>query len=511
MPRDEIEAALSKLHAERGKELRKAIDLIRQSDRDELLFLLIHQTHLVAVIAQWQNEGMVLELTALSSLTEDSYAYATQLVYKFGSARPHVAVDSNDYQLLVEICRFINNNFELEQFVRHRPFQRSGERGERFRVDLKAGMADPVAKKLTDYGSRHNCDMALRYADRVDLAALIRDLFPPNFDAEFLNLFGLTTVEVSNFYTALQSKIAENIIDATKSMPTLEGDRIDATSPEGLRAARYCYTLDYDKFLSQFGSRKSAYRKFFMALSLNREHVDENELRYFGIWRRPLLRLDRSTFTVSPELFGPSIQIGLHYRLLESSLTCDSYQAKRAGQFQARVERVLESLGMRIVGRNILAKLGKQEIGDVDILADDKERYYNVECKGVSLPLQVYFHDMEYIRDVHLPYLQKTKGWEPKVLARERWLEANRTALSLTPGKAIASLILTDSPEVLSHFSPTLCLSVREFPLWYGEVEKQSRFIHFDEFQTEVLDKQVWTSTAQSRKALADYYEIQFE
>jgi hypothetical protein len=139
------------------------------------------------------------------------------------------------------------------------------------------------------------------------------------------------------------------------------------------------------------------------------------------VWRNPILRLDRKYFTVSPELLTFWPNIGLHYSLLENPLTKDSYQAKRATQFQFRVENSFRAAGLHIIARNIDAKLGQRDIGDIDILAEDAARYFNIECKGAMLPLQVYFHDLDYIRDVHLPYLRDVKGWERKVLASSLW------------------------------------------------------------------------------------------
>lgn len=509
MTQQEIDSALEKLQAERRKALQEASAIISRNDRDELLFLLIHQKHLVRVMSQSNVLGRELETKALCGLAEDAYAYAIQLVYKLGAHRSGVLIE--DYHRLVEISRFVNNDFELEHFLRYFPFQRVGSRLQNFRIELKSVLADPTMSRIMEYGARHNCDMALRHVEGVRIHELIRDLFPPSFDAEFTQSFGLTTQEVSDFYTALETDVASRITQAIEKMPKLGENLVDATSMESFKVARLVYTLPYDKFISRFGARKQTFRNFLLKLSLNRDNVDEYELRYFAIWRRPFLRLDRKYFTFSPELLGPSVNIGLHYHLLENPSTSDSYRAKRAVQFQARVERVLEGNGLRILDRNVKAKYGKQEIGDIDILVEDADRYYNVECKGVALPLLVYFHDFEYIRDVHLPYLQNKKAWETKVIDRERWLDTKRSSLGLSPQKPLTSLIISDSPEVISHFATTLCLSIREFPHWYSAVREHQRIIGFDEFLSEVLQKRVWVSTDDSRSSISEYLGVDFE
>jgi hypothetical protein len=195
---------------------------------------------------------------------------------------------------------------------------------------------------------------------------------------------------------------------------------------------------------------------------------------------------------------------------LEDPRTKDSYQAKRAIQFQNRVESLLGSAGMQILAKNVGAKLGKLDIGDVDILAEDANNYFNIECKGAVLPLRAYFHDFEYIRDVHLPYLRETKGWDTKVVARQQWLETKRSELGLRSDKPLLSLIISDSPEILSHYSKTLCLSLHEFPLWYSAAKKHNKLMGFDEFMQEVLREMMAVPTDATRSEIEEYLGLRF-
>src|SRR5438876_3453309 len=205
-------------------------------------------------------------------------------------------------------------------------------------------------------------------------------------DSEFVQVFGLTVQEVADFYSALLAGVSSKLLQAEQAMPKLASDRIDVMRAESFEAARFAYTLEYENFLNQFGARKQSFRGFFLKQMLRREEIDEFELRHFGIWRHHLLRLDRRHFTFSPEITTFSPDIGLHYALLKDPRTKDSYQAKRAIQFQNRVESVLRSAGMQILAKNVDAKLGRHDIGDVDILAEGANNYFNIECKGAVLP-----------------------------------------------------------------------------------------------------------------------------
>src|SRR5438876_3453307 len=129
-------------------------------------------------------------------------------------------------------------------------------------------------------------------------------------------------------------------------------------------------------------------------------------------------------------------------------------------------------------------------------------------AKGPFCPLRVYFHDFAYIRDVHLPYLRDTKGWDTKVVARQKWLESKRAELGLRGDKPLFSLIISDNPEILSHYSKTLCLSLHEFPLWYSAAKEQGHLMNFDEFMQKVLRGQMAAPTDASRGEIEEYLGV---
>lgn len=483
-----VELAIEKITAERHKALNEAKAIVHRNDRDELLFLMIHQKHLMRVTRVVKAKQFHSGEKALMSLAEDAFAYAVQFVYKYGRRGNTVRLD--DYYRLIKISRFVNNGFEMETMLRYFPFQQFGDRLQHFKIYLGGVLADENKSRIFDYAARQEMDSFLRQVN-WPVEKLIGELFPPSMDPEFGQVFGLNVQDVTDFYSALVAEVSSKLSQAAQLMPQIAPDRIDVTSGESFRVARFAYTIDYETFLSQFGTRKQSFRTFLLKQALRRSDVNEFELRYFAIWRRHILRLDRRHFTFSPEITMSSPNFGLHYALLEDPRTKDSYQAKRAAQFQSRVESSLVASDLHIIARNIDAKLGKRELGDVDILAEDSNYYFNIECKGAVLPLRVYFHDFDYIRDIHLPYLRDTKGWEKKVVARQEWLNANRDQLELTGIKPLTSLIISDNPEILSHYANTLCLSLHEFPLWYSAVKEQRRMIAFSEFQEQILRKKM--------------------
>ncbi len=506
MTQRDIDSALEKLRSERGKALEELKQIVLRNDRDKLLFHLIHQHHLVSVIARRDRAELDWDTKAICGVAEDAYSYAMQLVFKYGRRRS--SVDLADYSRLVEICRFINNSFELEHFVHYVPFERSGERLQTLRFDFGSALADATMTKVIEYMARHERDVALRNNGAMPVRQLIGDIFRPAFDPELAKAFGLDARDIMEFYGRLEDGISERMREAVTRMPRLEAGLVDATNIEAFQAARFAYTLNYTAFIDRFGPRRQGFRKFFRRVSLSSEDVDEGELRHFAIWRRPLLRLDSRHFTLSPELLGFSVNIGLHYELLRGPSTKDAYQAKRAQQFQTRSERALEEAGLYILGRNLAARYGPTDLGDIDILAEDSDRYLTVECKGVALPLPVYFHDLAYIRDVHLPYLRDEKRWDSKVVDRQLWLDAQRPSLGLSPSKPITSVIITENAEVISHFSDVVCLTIREFPRWYAASKERHRTIGFEEFQADVLKKVIWKPS--SRDEVEGYYGIRF-
>jgi hypothetical protein len=503
---DDIASAIQKIGAERQKALHEARTIIRRNDRDELMFLIIHQNHLMRVTKLTNLGKLDSETKAMCGVAADAYAYALQLTYKYGG--PQSGVQFTDYYRLCDLSRFVNNGFEMETMLKYLPFQRFGERSQLFKIYLEGMRADETRSRMFNYAARHELDCSLRHWMPVE--DLINELFPPGMDPEFTLAFGLTTQEVKQFYSALIGEVAVKLQNAAQLMPKVTGDRIDATHFDSFRAARFAYTIEYEPFLNRFGPRKQSFRKFLLKQALRRDEIDDSELRHFAIWRRHILRLSRHHFTLSPEISATSPNFGIHYALLENQLTKDSYQAKRAVQFQERIESVLKALGLRTIAKNLDAKLGKRDLGDVDILAEDSTSYFNIECKGAILPLRVYFHDFDYIRNTHLPYLRDVKGWDKKVVAREAWLNAKRQELGLTEAKPLISIIISDSPEVISHYSSTLCLSRHEFPIWYSMTKELGRFVGFDEFQEEALQKRMAKLTDKSRDELEEYLGVRF-
>ena len=504
----DIASALSKIGSERQKVLDEAKAIIRRNDRDELLFLLIHQNHLMKVVKTKNADKLDSGTKALCRVSADAYAFALQLTYKYG--RPKSGVVIEDYERLFHISLFVNHGLEMESMLKYLPFRRFGERLQHFKVYLDGMFASDTKARLFHYAARHEMDSGLREARTMTVTELITELFSAEMDDEFRTVFGLSTDEAAEFYSELTTEVSKKLLAAEEKMMRI-GDRIDVMHLDSFRAARFAYTVNYNEFLNRFGAKKQRFRTFLLRQSLLRAEIDDLELRYFRIWRRHILRLDRNHFTLSPEISMFSPNFALHYDLMEDPRTKDSYQAKRSKQFQRRIEAVLDSVGLRIIDRNVNARANKRDLGDVDILAEDNKTIFNIECKGEVLPLRVYFHDHDYILNTHLPYLRDTKGWDKKTTAREKWLMANRKQLGLSEEKDIISIIVSDSPEIISHYSDTLCLSLHEFPLWYKKTLELNRFVSFNEFQEQVLTPRMATLNDTTRNEVERYFGMRFE
>src|SRR5882724_9466708 len=160
MPQNEIDFALDKITSERRKVLDEARTIIRRNDRDELLFLIIHQKHLMRVTRFVKARELDNTTKALCRLADDAYAYTLQLTYKYG--RPGHGVSTADYNRLVKISQFVNNGFEMESMLKDFPFRRFGERLQHFKIHLDGVLGDEGRSRIFEYAARHELDNGLR-------------------------------------------------------------------------------------------------------------------------------------------------------------------------------------------------------------------------------------------------------------------------------------------------------------------------------------------------------------
>ena len=90
----------------------------------------------------------------------------------------------------------------------------------------------------------------------------------------------------------------------------------------------------------------------------------------------------------------------------------------------------------------------------------DSGQYLLVEAKNHALPLDVLFRSHTHTEK----HLERTRGWEKKVKSRLEFLARRGVEVGITG--SYKYVIVSLHPEILSHASEILVLSIDEFDLW---------------------------------------------
>ncbi|QRM18222.1 hypothetical protein GBK02_01840 [Dechloromonas sp. TW-R-39-2] len=137
----------------------------------------------------------------------------------------------------------------------------------------------------------------------------------------------------------------------------------------------------------------------------------------------------------------------------------------------------VRDFGYREIGRDIFLKHGKQNLGDIDLALhhDGSGHTLLVEGKGHALPLDVYFNSPLAIA----AHLKRTRDWENKVQGRIRYLKNHNLDFKVT--EPCDYIIVTLHPEMLSHVSSVMTLSIKEFQHWLASGRNVCQFSEFFE------------------------------
>ena len=99
------------------------------------------------------------------------------------------------------------------------------------------------------------------------------------------------------------------------------------------------------------------------------------------------------------------------------------------------------------------------------------DQYLLIEAKSHSIPLNVYFGDIIATKK-HLQYLQSY--WENKVSTRFEHL--NKHLKDYNIGNNYKYIIVSKYPEILSHFSKFLVLSLEEYEYFLQNIHQDYNF-----------------------------------
>ncbi len=474
------ERALQKIQAEIQKDIQRAIQIAKECGLLELMYLL-YNLHWTRLLDQFPNAQYVKEdvVKTYSNMLEESYKYQISLVAKFGhwgfrkTKEGQLFLNISLLQFFTKHCNYINSKYETETFIQLFDIEVFGERDRYIKIDMMSVNENPKVKTIFDYFLRIDIDNTIRKNSKKTKADLINSFkneYLPSNDI-FVKEFDISVEEYCFLIETILNKITDAIEARKDKYVLLENGNVDVLSYQTFMNFSMCFMHDKTKLYSEFDSK---FHKALDRLMFDASKFDETQLRFHHVTRQPIL-VTKSILLISPELILDSLFTNIHYSMIESEELKHDYVARQASAFLDKIVLVASKFGYTEVGREKDLYEGKNQIGDIDlILKNDKDEYLLIEAKNHALPMDVYFKDIAKTQD-HLVYLQN--HWEKKVKKRVSHLQTEYAKYGLH--KDHKYIVVSRFPEIISHHSDLLVLSLNEFEEWLSKYINVTNFSEF--------------------------------
>jgi hypothetical protein len=475
------EKALAKLSLEIDKDIQKLIIGTQKCGLRELLHFLyyLHWSRILHLFPNAENEDKA-KLKLITNSTEESFRYLISLISKFGQPKlltdekGEVQLLNNELvQALLEFANLINSKFETFSLIKLFDVKVSGERNRYLRIDMSNRETDLEIKNIFNFFLRTDIDNNIKKSSNTNHNILIE-----NFKKKHEPLNNLFEIEMGvsvNEFCYLIDTLLVLVTDRAKllkdGLPKLENGNVDIQHPITFVKFSNCYLFEKKSFYEKFDKK---FHKVINRLIFEPIEFDERELRFHSVTRKPLISMDEMII-ITPELLLDSLFTNIHYSLIESKNIKQEYIKKKSNAFIDEILEVARKYEFEEVDRELDLYEGKNQIGDLDLILKDANGYYLIiEAKNHALPLDVYFKDLDATR-LHLEYLKEK--WESKVIKRTKHLELKHSNYSIP--KNHLYIVVSLFPEVISHFSDLMILSIAEFEMWLERKEYTTDFNSF--------------------------------
>ncbi|MDW8852578.1 hypothetical protein SD960_20925 [Flavobacterium sp. MMLR14_040] len=472
MEKTDKEKALDKLKLEIKKDILRILELSKNCGMGELFYFL-HYLHIIRLLNFSPNKKDEDDkiISVYRNHFTDSYKYLIQVLHKFSKREfnENNLIDPNIPIVLNDIVLSMNSKYENLSFITlFSDIQVSGERDRYFRIDMSNILEDETLYKYFQYSFRVN---RANDFDRDDLKA--KNNFLEKFKANYLpfgDIFELEFKISLDEFIQLINYILDKVIAQLNQdeLIKLENGKVDVQALGTILAFGKAMIINKVDLFDHFGVK---IEHILSRLSFNLDEFDIEQLRYNLIARQPLLDYGKQII-VSPELLLDSIFINSHYSLLEAGEHKEEYKKRDSDFFVDKLADKAAKYGYSEVERERELYDGKKQIGDIDlILKNSNNHFLLIEAKNHSIPLDVYFHDFQAM-EKRLEYLKNE--WEKKVNRRIDHLKTKSLNYDIPSNHTY--VIVSKSPEILSHFSEILVLSEFEFDYWLKQDNIDSSF-----------------------------------
>lgn len=485
------EKALKKLHQELAKDIGVAVKMAERCGLVELLYFVYRLRWLRLMhLSPRASKSKPHVLNMYRNSFSDSIRYIAPLIAKFGDwsysvdkASGSLVFELKLVQDFLKIGNYINSKFETDSFIRLLDVDVGGERNQHIKIDFSTVDRNEETRKYFHYFRRIDINNEIeknKLHSSDDLLQMFREEYLGVEDL-FYEELGITVKEFCLFIENILKAVTEKIESSVPKFKKLDNGNLDVQDFQTFIHYSKAFVHDKNKLLKRVGEK---YQSILERLIFKNSSFDEKELRYFKIHREPILS-NGQLLVISPEFILDSLLINTHYLLTESTTAKDEYKARRANSFIDKLVKIAEKHGLKEAEREVELFEGKRMLGDIDlILRGQNGECLLIEAKNHVLPLDVYFQNVDRTRD-HLEY-QKEK-WEAKVLKRLEHLKVNSNEYGIP--EDYQYVIVTLFPEIISHFSELLILSLQEFEVWLQDYTAIDTFDQFQSSYYSTLDK----------------------
>ena len=398
-------------------------------------------------------------------MLEEGVKYAIQMCTKYGSLTKKI---NNPEEYLIERGPILGNLIRYANLI-HSRYTSIGffdlfqdylsEAPKGFLIDINMAKADPAISPYFDYFRR------LEMHNEATKSPVIADQYINSFidsllghEDLFKTVFHISLAEFGDLIKYLLNNVIEETNHRIGSFPRLSEDIIDYSNP--LSAILWGESLLIPKkfILEKFGENGLRAIDLFL---FNPKTFDPRNLGYHQTSRTPLFLHDKFSLIVSPELLLDSLELNLHYSLLEApNDISEAYKARSSVNFVDDISILCSKYNYQEVKRNVQLYESSRQLGDLDlVLRNSDDHYLLIEAKNHALPLNVYFNDIPATKR-HLAYLRD--NWQKPYIRRLQHLQKNAVDYGISPN--FKYIIVTRMPEILSHFSDQLVITKEELP-----------------------------------------------
>jgi len=477
--------ALNKANQEIQNSIQKIKKLCRDFSFGELAYCMYY-IHTIRVFKHRELES--IENMNMDRLN-DVLKHTTSCIFKYSDIsmipKSNYSINLDKVILITKISNHIQNLHEISSyFTILDEVELIGERNQHVKIDLSKIMDDPIKKKSFEYSARFQ--RANSYVNNEPLSHIaLLDKFAikyVQYNSISNKIFGLTIQEIKNKLNELLSICIESMKNNEQNMPTLENGNIDAQSIDTLKEIVKSFIFDEKTIFSIFGKNGM---KFIRQFTFKKSDFKSHELNYDYISRKPFLKI-KNKYIIVPELLLDSLLINFHYTLLENKEYTEKHKKTMSDIFVDEISDIGEKYDFSYFDSELELYKGKNKLGDIDLILRHKNHDYDIliEAKNHTVPLSVYFANHHEI-SVRLKELQET--WEKKVDKRHKHLLQNYEKYNIR--KKIKYIIVSRYPEILSHHSDYLVLSIEEFDFY---LQNDASYTNFDDLHNDLYNQQNW-------------------